>query len=113
MPRAAFKNLTSTSLLFSGLQLHWVLCPTKGVHNLSTIKLQKIAAKDPHVPIIILHIQRIQPQEHDNFIIEHLATTTERFYLAPASPRLVIHNQIMHRHPNLMHLLILHVASWI
>ena len=30
----------------------------------------------------------------------------EGLYLAPASPRLVIHNQIMHRHPNLMHLLI-------
>ena len=28
------------------------------------------------------------------------------FYLAPASQRLVIHNHIMHGHPNLMHLLI-------
>ena len=45
---------------------------------------------------------------HKNMIIYigHLATITEGLYLAPASPRLVIHKQVMHRHPNLMHLLI-------
>ena len=38
--------------------------------------------------------------------IGHLTTITEGLYLAFASPRLVIHNQIMYRHPNLMYLLI-------
>ena len=33
--------------------------------------------------------------------------------LAPASPRLVIHNTIMQRHPNLMHLLIFYFACGI
>ena len=46
---------------------------------------------------------------HKNMIIYHWAFSNHHrriIYLAPASPRLVIHNTIMQRHPNLMHLLI-------
>ena len=58
------------------------------------------------------HSENCHSQEYNN-LIRAFVTITEGVLLAYASPRLVPHKQIMYRHPNLMHLLILHVASWI